>query len=196
MSERTDAFPIAPTFSGLVRGRRNDGVSVFLGIRYGAPPTGPDRFKPSRRPGPWTTTYDAFSFGASAMQMSLGFADASEQSPLKEALAPILPAPEDKAHENEDCLFLNVWTPALGDDGKKRPVMVWLHGGGFAAGSASWPVYDGTALARNGDVVVVSINHRLNVFGYLFLGDLVGAEYLQSGNAGMLDIMLAIWWVR
>jgi para-nitrobenzyl esterase len=129
------------------------------------------------------------------MQMSMGLADASEPSPLKDALAPILPAPEDKLRENEDCLFLNVWTPGVAD-GKKRPVMVWLHGGGFAAGSASWPVYDGAALARNGDVVVVSINHRLNAFGYLYLGDLAGMEYLQSGNAGMLDIMLAIWWVR
>ena len=129
------------------------------------------------------------------MQMSMGLADASDPSPMKDALAPILPAPEDTTHQSEDCLFLNVWTPGCGD-GKKRPVMVWLHGGGFAAGSASWPVYDGAALARNGDVVVVSINHRLNALGYLYLGDLAGVEYLQSGNAGMLDIMLAIWWVR
>jgi para-nitrobenzyl esterase len=195
MSEAAEPFPFATTFSGPVRGRHDNGVSIFRGIRYGAPPTGPNRFKPSRRPNPWTAPYDAFSFGASAMQMSMGLADASASSPLKDALAPILPQPEDKLRESEDCLFLNVWTPGVGD-GQKRPVMVWLHGGGFAAGSASWPVYDGTALARNGDVVVVSINHRLNVFGYLYLGDLVGAEYLQSGNAGMLDIMLAIWWVR
>lgn len=195
MSERPDGFPIATTFGGPVRGRRENGVCIFRGIRYGAPPTGPDRFKPSRRPQPWTTPLDAFSFGASAMQMSMGLADAGEPSALKDALAPILPPPEDKARESEDCLFLNVWTPVSGD-GKKRPVMVWLHGGGFVAGSASWPVYDGAALARNGDVVVVSINHRLNALGNLYLGDLAGMEYLQSGNAGMLDIMLAIWWVR
>src|SRR5579864_2050352 len=134
MSERTDGFPIATTFSGPVRGRRENGVCVFRGIRYGAPPAGSDRFKPSRRPQPWTTPFDAFSFGASAMQTSMGLADAGEPSALKDALAPILPAPEDKTRESEDCLFLNVWTPVAGD-GKKRPVMVWLHGGGFAAGS-------------------------------------------------------------
>jgi para-nitrobenzyl esterase len=189
-----DEQPIATTFSGKVRGKRENGVAVFRGIRYGAPPVGVDRFKPSKRPQPWAETADALTFGAAAMQMSMGLADAGEPSPLKEALGPILPAPEDKASESEDCLFLNVWTPAIDD--KKRPVMIWLHGGGFTAGSAGWPVYDGAALARNGDVVVVSINHRLNVFGYLYLGELAGPEFLQSGNAGMLDIMLAIWWVR
>jgi len=183
------------TFSGPVKGREENGIIAFRGIRYGAPPTGADRFKPSRRPQPWTNLHDATEYGASAMQMSMGLADAAEASPLKDALAPILPQSGDKARESEDCLFLNVWTPAI-NDGRKRPVMVWLHGGGFAAGSASWPVYNGAALARNGDVVVVSINHRLNVFGYLYLGDLAGMEYLQSGNAGMLDIMLALWWLR
>jgi para-nitrobenzyl esterase len=195
MSAGNDTLPIVSTFSGPVRGRRDNGVSTFRGIRYGAAPLGPDRFKPSRRPQPWTAPYDAFAFGASAMQMSMGLADAGPPSLIKDALAPILPQPDDKDRESEDCLFLNVWTPGPGD-GKKRPVMVWLHGGGFAAGSASWPICDGAALARNGDVVVVSINHRLNAFGYLYLGDLVGGAYLQSGNAGMLDIMLAIWWVR
>jgi para-nitrobenzyl esterase len=194
MSTSDTELPIASTFSGKVRGKRESGVAVFRGIRYGAPPVGHDRFKPSKRPQPWAETVDAFGFGAAAMQMSMGLADAGEASPIKHALGPILPAPEDKTSENEDCLFLNVWTPGIDD--KKRPVMIWLHGGGFAAGSAGWPVYDGAALARNGDLVVVSLNHRLNVFGYLYLGELAGPEFLQSGNAGMLDIMLAIWWVR
>jgi para-nitrobenzyl esterase len=194
MSASPSEFPIATTFSGKVRGTYQNGVAAFRGIRYGAAPIGNDRFKPSKRPQPWPETADAFAFGAAAMQMSMGLADAGAPSALKDALGPILPAPEDKATESEDCLFLNVWTPALDD--KKRPVMIWLHGGGFAAGSAGWPVYDGAALARNGDTVVVSINHRLNVFGYLYLGELAGPEFLQSGNAGMLDIMLAIWWVR
>ena len=190
-----ESYPIATTFSGPVRGKTENGIVTFRGIRYGAAPTGRDRFRPSRRPPPWAEAYDAFAYGAAAMQMSMGLADASGSSIIKDALAPILPAPEDKATESEDCLFLNVWTPAVGDGGK-RPVMVWLHGGGFAAGSAGWPVYDGASLARRGDVVVVSLNHRLNVLGYLYLGDLAGGQYLQSGNAGMLDIMLAIWWVR
>ena len=190
-----EEFPVITTFNGPVRGRNEDGIAVFRGIRYGAPPVGPDRFKLSRRPHPWTEPADAFSFGASAMQMPMGLADTADPSPIKDALAPILPSPFDKTSENEDCLFLNIWTPGTGD-GKKRPVMIWLHGGGFAAGSASWPVYDGAALARNGDLVVVSLNHRLNVFGFLYLGDIAGPEFVQSGNLGMLDIMLAIWWVR
>ena len=190
-----EEFPIVNTFNGPVRGHREDGIAAFRGIRYGAAPSGADRFKVSRRPIPWTEPADAFTFAASAMQMPMGLADIAEKSPIRDALEPILPPPSDKATENEDCLFLNVWTPGTGD-GKKRPVMIWLHGGGFAAGSSSWPVYDGTALARNGDLVVVSLNHRLNVFGFLYLGDLAGPAFAQSGNLGMLDIMLAIWWVR
>ena len=138
---------------------------------------------------------DASVFGASAIQMPMGLADTGDPSALKTAIAPILPPPEDKARESEDCLFLNAWTPALGD-GKNRAVLVWLHGGGYSAGSAAWPVYDGARLARDGDVVVVSINHRLNVFGFLYLAELAGMEYAQSGNAGMLDILLALLWIR
>lgn len=190
-----EALPIVSTFNGPVRGRTEDGIAVFRGVRYGAPPSGTERFKLSRRPHPWTEPMDAISFGASAMQMPMGLADVAEKSPLTDALAPILPSPLDKETESEDCLFLNVWTPGIGD-GKKRPVMVWLHGGGFAAGSASWPVYDGAAFARDGDLVIVSLNHRLNVFGFLYLGEIAGPEFVQSGNLGMLDIMLALWWVR
>ncbi|MGH9146248.1 MAG: carboxylesterase/lipase family protein, partial [Vicinamibacterales bacterium] len=97
--------------------------------------------------------------------------------------------------EGEDCLRLNIWTPAVGDGGK-RPVMLWCHGGGFSTGSGSSPVTDGTNLARRGDVVVVTINHRLNVLGYTFLGDLGGEEFAQSGATGMLDIVHALAWVR
>lgn len=187
--------PVVKTMNGPIRGRWQDGLFAFRGIRYGAPPTGAARFKPSRRPQPWTDPVDAFAFGHAAMQMSMGIVDASGPSPMKEALMPILPQPEDKASESEDCLFLNVWSPGLGD-GKNRAVMIWFHGGGYAAGSGSWPVYDCASLARRGDVVVVSVNHRLNVFGYFFLGELAGMEYVQSGNAGMTDLLLAIMWVR
>jgi para-nitrobenzyl esterase len=197
MSDLSDerAFPILKTMVGPVRGRVEDGLTVFRGIRYGAPPTGADRFRPSRRPAAWSEPQNAFAYGASAMQMEMGLADSGAPRHLRGALAPILPAPEDKANESEDCLFLNVWSPGF-NDGKNRPVMVWLHGGAYAAGSGSWPVYDGAALAKKGDVVVVSINHRLNVFGYLYLGQLAGMEFAQSGNAGMLDIVLALMWVR
>jgi para-nitrobenzyl esterase len=103
------------------------------------------------------------------------------------------PAPDEPA-SSEDCLFLNVWTPGL--DAKARPVMVWLHGGGFANGSGGAAMYDGAALARKGDVVTVTLNHRLNVFGYLHLEEAFGAAYAHSGVAGMLDIVLALQWVR
>ena len=109
-------------------------------------------------------------------------------------LATVFTMRSDMKIDNEDCLFLNVWTPAP-DDGK-RPVMVWLHGGGYAYGSGAWPIYDGASLARKGDVVVVTLNHRLNAFGYLHLADVLGDAYASSGNAGMLDIVLALGWVR
>ncbi|MGH6971225.1 MAG: carboxylesterase/lipase family protein, partial [Caulobacteraceae bacterium] len=102
--------------------------------------------------------------------------------------------PGNKPEQGEDCLALNVWTPAT--DGGRRPVMVWLHGGGFEAGSGSPVLYDGVNLCRRGDVVCVSINHRLNVFGHLLLEDALGAEFAGSANAGFLDIVAALAWVR
>jgi len=95
----------------------------------------------------------------------------------------------------EDCLVLNVWTSAI-DQQHPRPVMVWVHGGAFTTGSGSWPLYDGTPLASRGDTVVVTINHRLGALGYLHLAELGGAEYAESGNVGMLDIVLALSWIR
>jgi para-nitrobenzyl esterase len=187
--------PVATTMSGPVRGIIEGGVLAFKGVRYGTAPVGPDRFKQSKRPHSWTEIMDASSYGAAAMQMPMGLADTGADSPIKSALGPILPAPEDKSSENEDCLFLNVWTPSV-EQGAKRAVMVWFHGGGFAAGSGGWPVCNGAALARQGDIVVITVNHRLNVFGYLYLGELAGMEYAQSGNAGMLDLLTALLWVR
>ncbi len=104
-----------------------------------------------------------------------------------------LTAESRRLPQSEDCLVLNVWTPGL--DGR-RPVMFWMHGGGFYMGSGSQPTYDGIALAERGDVVIVTVNHRLNVFGYLHLEDLGGKEFEGSGMAGMLDLELALKWVR
>jgi para-nitrobenzyl esterase len=97
--------------------------------------------------------------------------------------------------QSENCLVLNVWTPGVKDD-KKRPVMVWLHAGAFGQGAGSETRYNGANLAKRGEVVVVTINHRLNVFGYLYLGEIFGKEYASSGIAGMLDVELALKWVR
>ena len=167
---RDAARPIAATRHGRVRGTDQDGIKVFKGIRYGAD-TAPRRFLPPLPPEPWS-----------------GIADATEYGPA---------SPQRGARErtSEDCLFLNVWTPAL-RDGRRRPVMVYFHGGAHATGSGSSPLYDGTRLANRGDVVVVTVNHRLNVFGYGFFARFGGPELADSGNVGNLDLILALQWVR
>ena len=174
------------TSNGPVRGYRDGGLQVFKGLRYGAAPVGSLRFKPPQRPGPWAEPADAVALGAPALQAGLA---PGEKTGGRSAGDP--PAPGEPGTD-EDCLFLNVWTPGL--DAGARPVMVWLHGGGFSNGSGGAAMYDGAALARRGDVVTVTVNHRLNVFGYLHLGDLGG--HPSSGVAGMLDIVLALEWVR
>ena len=141
---------------------------------------------PPVAPAKWTGVRDALAYGSSAPQREPGAA--RNASPLAVAAAG-LPT------ESEDCLVLNVWTPALGD-GRKRPVMFWCHGGGFATGSGSSPVTEGANLAKRGDVVVVTVNHRLNVLGFTSLEEAGGPEFAGSGDAGMLDIVFALEWVR
>jgi para-nitrobenzyl esterase len=177
---------VAATSNGPVRGYVEDGVDVFKGLRYGAPPMGLARFKPPVRPAAWTEPAEAFDYGAPAIQSGL--------APGERRTSPGDPPAPDEPASSEDCLFLNVWTPGLDDHA--RPVMVWLHGGGFANGSGGAAMYDGGALAQKGDVVTVTVNHRLNVFGYLHLGEVFGPAYAQSGIAGMLDIVQALEWVR
>ena len=173
---------LVETTAGKVRGTIHNGVHIFKGIPYGASTAGANRFLPPRKVQPWTGVRDALQFGHQAPQ-NMHFTD---------VLAPQANPDEGLS---EDCLVLNVWTPGL-KDGVKRPVMFWCHGGGFAQESGSWPWIDGEALARRGDVVVVTVNHRLNVFGYLYLGDIGGEKYAASGNAGMLDLVAGLEWVR
>lgn len=173
---------LVETTAGKVRGTIHNGVHIFKGIPYGASTAGANRFLPPRKVQPWTGVRDALQFGHQAPQ-NMHFTD---------VLAPQANPDEGLS---EDCLVLNVWTPGL-KDGVKRPVMFWCHGGGFAQESGSWPWIDGEALARRGDVVVVTVNHRLNVFGYLHLGDIGGEKYAASGNAGMLDLVAGLEWVR
>jgi para-nitrobenzyl esterase len=157
--------PTVHTTNGPVRGVREKGVCVFRGVRYGAD-TSRTRFSRPALPVPWTEILPATEYGASAPQRG------------------------GEGAQSEDCLFLNVWTPGTGDGGQ-RPVMVYIHGGAYNSGSGSDPLYDGARLAAAGDVVVITINHRLNAFGYLYL-----EPYPDSGNAGQWDIILALHWVR
>lgn len=187
--------PVVKTDSGPVRGLADRGVMSFKGVRYGAAPVGPLRFKPPVKPQAWTETFEAVRFGAPAMQLPAPNNVAPPATDLSRSLVDVFPSRQEVQSDSEDCLFLNVWTPAL-DAKKLRPVMVWFHGGGYAYGSGAWPMYDGANLAREGEVVVVTVNHRLNAFGYLNLAELAGPDYAQSGNAGILDLVLALQWVR
>jgi len=180
------SYVVADTTLGKVRGVDASGIKTFKGIPYGANTTGKNRFMPSADPAKWTGVRDALEYGHSAPQRN---PDAPGRASALATATAGLPA------EGEDCLVLNVWTPAV-NDGRKRPVMFWCHGGGFATGSGSSPGTDGTNLARRGDVVVVSVNHRLNVLGFTNLVEAFGRDYAQSGDVGMLDIVHALRWVR
>ncbi|KAF0174957.1 MAG: carboxylesterase/lipase family protein [Hyphomonadaceae bacterium] len=164
------ARPTANTRHGRVRGYRQDDICVFKGVRYGAD-TGPRRFQAPLPPVSWGGVRDAIDYG------------------------PASPQRRGDANQSEDCLFLNVWTPGLRDN-RRRAVMVYLHGGAYNSGSGSSPLYDGARLARRGDVVVVTLNHRLNALGYGYLARLGGEAFADSGNVGQLDLILALEWVR
>jgi len=171
---------VADTSAGRVRGVVIDGVNVFKGIPYGTSTSGKNRFMAPVKPTPWTGTRDALAYGATAPQTSDNSGTTAAGSPIQ---------------QSEDCLVLNVFTPGL-KDSRKRPVMVWLHGGGFSSGSGSGRILDGTSLAHAHDVVTVTLNHRLNVFGYTHLGDAMGSEFAASSSVGLLDIVAALEWVR
>jgi para-nitrobenzyl esterase len=181
------AGPVVETNLGKLRGVSDSGVYTFKGVHYGASTEGSMRFMPPVKPAQWTGVRDAINLGPLAPQI---MSNATGGSDIRKAMGDIFGPGEI----SEDCLVLNVWTPSLHRG--KRPVMVWLHGGGYTGGSDGAPTYDGTNLARKREVVVVGLNHRLNVFGYLYLGELGGEKYADSGNVGMLDIVLALEWVR
>ena len=170
--EGAGASPAAATTAGRMRGLvASNGILAYKGVPYGAD-TGRRRFQPPAPPEPWTSVRDAIEYG------------------------PIAPQPGFRGRPmSEDCLHLNVWTPALGDGGR-RPVLVWFHPGAYSSGTSNEPASHGARLSRRGNVVVVTVNHRLNAFGYLYLAEIGGPEFADSGNAGMLDLVLALRWVR
>ncbi|GIE36095.1 carboxylic ester hydrolase [Actinoplanes italicus] len=167
---------VAATRYGQVRGRREDGIVKFLGVPYATPPLGKLRFRAPKPPRPWSGVRDTVDFPNPAFQ-----APGGEMGPNGNGR---MPAP------SEDCLYLNIWTPAA--DRRRRPVMFYNHGGGYMIGSGSATGQDGSRLAKLYDVVVVESNHRLGLLGYLFLDDLTRADY--AANQGMLDILAALRW--
>jgi para-nitrobenzyl esterase len=165
---------------GKLEGDEQGGLSVFKGIPFAAPPVGARRWLAPEKPASWSGVRDARRFGAVNHQNKL----------MLSALSAFVIDGE----QSEDCLTLNVWTPAL--DGKRRPVMVWIHGGAFTIGSGSQALYDGSVLARRGDTVVVTINYRLGPLGFLRLADVTNGKIPATGSEGMLDQVAALEWVR
>ncbi|MFN7829115.1 MAG: carboxylesterase/lipase family protein [Acidobacteriota bacterium] len=178
---------IVETTSGRVSGFIRNGIHTFKGIPYGGPVSGAGRFQPPVKPMPWAGVRSSMQFGQVCPQVArTGWANDEEAWLFS----------WDDGIPGEDCLRVNVWTPGVNDN-RKRPVMVWIHGGGFQAGSGQeLPSYDGENLAKGGEVVVVSLNHRLAVLGFLNLAELGGERYAASANVGQLDLVAALEWVR
>ncbi len=193
----SDDATVVATIAGKVRGFRRNGIYIFKGVPYGASTSGANRFMPPKEPEPWAGIRNALAYGRICPQQDSAHFDTDGKN--------LANADEDAflLHRGcavqvpgEDCLRVNIWTPEINGAGK-RPVMVYMHGGGFSGGSGHDLLsYEGESLARNHDVVLVNHNHRLNVYGYLNLEALGGEDFALSANIGMLDLVAVLKWVR
>ena len=182
----SDRNAVVETTAGKIRGFTRNGIFTFKGVPYAASTEGAGRFLPPAKPKPWSGIRSTMYYGPTCPQSPRAGWRNDENAFLFQW---------DDGQPGEDCLRANIWTPGV-NDGKKRPVMVWLHGGGWTAGSGQeQPAYHGENLSRRGDVVVVSLNHRLNILGYMNLAA-YGSQYASSMNAGVLDMVMALEWVR
>ncbi len=180
-------FYVVETSGGKVQGIVNAGIKTFKGIPYGASTSGKNRFMPPKKPTPWTGVRECFGHGQICPQTP---------SNLRGEYGMMIMWDQQNGGMGEDCLVLNVWTPGIGD-GTKRAVLVSFHGGGFTTGSGNAPGFDGAQLALYGDVVVVTVNHRLASFGYTHLADLgAPAEFANAGVVGIMDLVASLQWVR
>lgn len=170
--------PLVEIVNGKLRGQTVGGVMSFKGIPYGAPTGGSNRFRSPQPVASWSGVRDATKLGNQCPQVN-----------------PDYEVWLDSSNQSEDCLYLNLWTPERPKSSGNLPVMVWLHGGGYTFGSGGAPIYDGSNLALQGDVVVVTVNHRLNVFGFNYF-ETIDDRFAASGNASLLDLVEALRWVR
>ncbi len=179
------AGPVGDTAYGKILGVDRSGIKVFSGVPYGADTSGANRWLPPKPPAKWTGVKDCLAYGPLPPQSTPLVAPLKEEGQMAQQ-EPV----------GEDCLKFNLYTPAVGRNSGRRPVMVWFHGGGYFGGSGNSVSYDGTNLARKQDVVVISVTHRLGIFGFLYLGDLFGEAYADSGNVSMLDCVAVLKWIK
>src|SRR5205085_9632682 len=183
----SEIFPVVGTAQGKLRGLASGGMNVFKGVRYGAPTSGGNRFMPPRPLAPWKGVRDALDYGNYAPQMP---------SDRRRDYADLIMFDFQPGGMGEDCLQLNLWTPKL-DRSARLPVLFHIHGGGYYGGSGNSPGFDGEMLARFGQVVTISVTHRLGAFGYIDLGGLgAPADLASAGVNGQLDLIAALAWVR